>query len=292
MNIAQARQIPIVEYLRIIGITPVKEGSISAWYRAPYRSDDNPSLKVNKHRNIWYDFGEGTHGDLIDLGLLLYNTNSIPLVLRNIEAAVPVTLRANVAVSHKDVIDVAPPQERNIQIKELQSVALLRYCEDRHIDTMLAQQYCKEISYMRGGKRFFGIAFPNIGGGYEIRNRYYKGCTAPKTISIIKAADRTCRCCVFEGFFDFLSYMTLLKRGQIEAPEPEPDYIVLNSTSNMGKALPHIKKYRSIHCYFDNDDAGRGAYDLIHEMKGVGVYNKATTYCNHNDLNDYLKSLP
>ena len=35
------------------------------------------------------------------------------------------------------------------------------------------------------------------------------------------------------------------------------DVVVLNSVSNIGKALPALARYSLIACYLDNDDAGR-----------------------------------
>lgn len=50
MNIAQIKQIDLVDYLRAIGFSPTKESDKSAWYHAPYREDRTPSFKVNKDK--------------------------------------------------------------------------------------------------------------------------------------------------------------------------------------------------------------------------------------------------
>ena len=50
MNIAQIKQIDLVDYLRAIGFSPAKESDKSAWYHAPYREDRTPSFKVNKDK--------------------------------------------------------------------------------------------------------------------------------------------------------------------------------------------------------------------------------------------------
>ena len=78
MNIAQTKQIDIVDFLKAIGCFPTRETACAAWFRAPYREDMTPSFKVNKNRNIWYDFGLARSGDIIDLGILIYHTNDIP----------------------------------------------------------------------------------------------------------------------------------------------------------------------------------------------------------------------
>ena len=89
MNILQIKQIAIVDFLLAIGIRPAKETAVSAWYHAPYREDENPSFKVNKNRNIWYDFATAKSGDIIDLAVLVYRTPNIPKVLKMIAQAAP-----------------------------------------------------------------------------------------------------------------------------------------------------------------------------------------------------------
>ena len=87
MNIMQIKQIAIVDFLLAIGFRPTKETAASAWYHAPYREDEDPSFKVNKNRNIWYDFATAKSGDIIDLAVLVYRTPNIPKVLKMIERA-------------------------------------------------------------------------------------------------------------------------------------------------------------------------------------------------------------
>ena len=55
---------------------------------------------------------------------------------------------------------------------------------------------------------------------------------------------------MFEGFIDFLSAERLSFNDLC-------DVKVLNSVSNIGKALPVLAGFSLIACYLDNDDAGR-----------------------------------
>lgn len=55
--------------------------------------------------------------------------------------------------------------------------------QERGINTALAKRECREALFTNNGKRYFAIAFPNVSGGYEIRNRYFKGFIAPKEIT-------------------------------------------------------------------------------------------------------------
>lgn len=46
------------------------------WYNAPYREERTPSFKVNKDRNVWFDFGLGRGGDIFTLaGELVRSTD-------------------------------------------------------------------------------------------------------------------------------------------------------------------------------------------------------------------------
>ena len=129
MNIAQTKQIDIVDFLKAIGCFPTRETACAAWFRAPYREDMTPSFKVNKNRNIWYDFGLARSGDIIDLGILIYHTNDISRVLKLIENATP-----GVPVKARTFLPSSEERNeilRNIQIGALTSVALKSYLASR-----------------------------------------------------------------------------------------------------------------------------------------------------------------
>lgn len=125
----------------------------------------------------------------------------------------------------------AYPAFQDLKITPLANRILLAYLEERCIDTETARKACKEAHFKRNGKNYFAIAFPNISGGYEIRNRYFKACIAPKDISCIISSPESGICYIFEGFMDFLSF-----RAAFPSLE-EGDYIVLNSVSNLQKAF-------------------------------------------------------
>ena len=93
-------------------------------------------------------------------------------------------------------------------------------------------------------KSLLRYRFPNMAGGYEMRSPYYKGAIAPKEISVANTAKDALACCLFEGFMDFLSYLTLVKQGKLLPPCGQPDLIVLNSVNNLSKALSRLKAYK------------------------------------------------
>ncbi len=136
------------------------------------------------------------------------------------------------------------------------------------------------MHYRVANKSYFAVGFRNNAGGWELRNRYFKGCTskAPTT----RHGDYP-TCLVFEGFMDYLSFLTL-KRN----PTPPYNVAVLNSVTNLAKAVPFIASHEQVYAYLDNDEAGRKA---TAELKIVcrNLSDQSVHYRPHNDLNDYLR---
>lgn len=76
-----------------------------------------------------------------------------------------------------------------------------------------------EVRFSLNGKWNFAIGFPNASGGYEVRNKYFKGCIAPKGITHIRqTGEPKTTCYVFEGFMDYLSFLTLRQKIVLIVP--------------------------------------------------------------------------
>lgn len=52
MNIEEAKRIPLEDYLRRMGFSPVREQGDSLWYSSPFRQERTPSFKVSLSRNL------------------------------------------------------------------------------------------------------------------------------------------------------------------------------------------------------------------------------------------------
>ncbi len=174
------------------------------------------------------------------------------------------------------------PAFENIEISRLESPSLLRYLAQRGIPKNIAQRYCVRVDYRLHGKGYFAIGFENNAHGYELRNPFYKGSFPPK--HVIHISNGNPRCNVFEGFIDFLSAERL---GYNDGN----DALILNSVSNLSKALPYLAEYSVISCYLDNDQAGRLALAKLEAEFGFKVADKSSLYPDHKDLNDYLVSI-
>ena len=288
MNIEDVKQIPIADYLHSLGYSPVKQQGNGLWYKSPLREEHEPSFKVNTDRNLWYDFGAGKGGNLIALAKELYCSDSLPYLLNRIAEQRP----------HVRPVSFSFPQRRtepsfqHLEVRDLTHPALLRYLQGRGINIELAKRECKELHFTNNGRPFFAIGFSNMAGGYEVRNSFFKGCIAPKDITHIQQqGEPREKCLVFEGFMDYLSFLTLRLERCPDRPELDgQDYIVLNSTSNLSKAIRPLGGYGRIHCFLDNDKAGMEAVQELREEYGLRVRDASHIYGGYNDLNDCLRS--
>ena len=286
MNTNEAKRIRIEEYLHTLGYNPVRRQGDSLWYKSPFRDEQEPSFKVNMERNLWYDFGAGRGGNIIALARELYASDSLPYLLERIAEQAPSVRPVSFSFGGQPL---SKPSFQQLEVVPLSSPALLSYLRQREINTELAKRECREVRYLTGGKPYFAVGFPNRSGGYEIRNKFFKGCIAPKDITHIRQTEPGETCCLFEGFMDYLSFLTLRQAGHPDRPALDgQDYIVLNSVSNLSKALRLLGNYERIHCFLDNDRAGLEALREIQREYGSRVRDASPVYSGYKDLNDYL----
>ena len=277
MNIDAIRQIPLVDFLNHLGYQPTGRDSKGLWFYAPYRSERKPSFHVNPNKNIWFDFGTGTGGDIFTLAGEMSGETDF---LRQADF-IAVKMQLPVERPYKPTPFIEEPTFANLEISTLKAPALLKYLADRGIPHEIARQYCVQVDYEMKGKHYYAIGFRNNADGYELRNPFFKGSSPPKHITHI--ANGNPRCSVFEGFIDFLSAERLGFNDGTDA-------IVLNSVSNLGKAIEPLTEYPLILCYLDNDAAGRAALARLQKEFGDRVMDKSALYPNNKDLNDYLVS--
>ena len=290
MDIQTAKQIKIADYLHSLGYSPVRRQGINLWYKSPLREEAEASFKVNTERNQWYDFALGKGGNIIALAQELYCSDCVSYILQKIEEQTPHIRPLSFSFGKQSFSE---PSFQQPEIVPLSSPALLSYLQERGINIALAKRECSEARFTNNGKRYFAIAFPNVSGGYEVRNRYFKGCIAPKEISHIRQPGKAGNTCyVFEGFMDYLSFLTLRQDSCPNYPELDgQDYIVLNSVSNVNKALYPLGSYGRIHCFFDNDCAGMEALRQIRNEYDSTRYirDASQIYGGCKDLNEYLQ---
>lgn len=288
MNIDQIKKTKLQDFLATIDCKPVKQYGVNLMYLSPLRTEKHASFKVNTELNLWYDFGIGRGGNIIDLAELLYNSSDVSYLIRQIERNVPSCVSVSLP---KDKPNTQQNSFENLQVLSINHPALIKYLGERCIDIEIARTVCKELHFDTRGKHYFGIGFPNIAGGYEIRNSFFKGCIAPKDISHFYAEEPKKACFLFKGFMDFLSFMTLKRK---EKPQNtglrQQDYLILNSVTNIHKAIERLSRYDSVQCFLDNDKAGRNTYLRLSKELGNSATDASTLYNGVKDLNEYLRA--
>lgn len=173
---------------------------------------------------------------------------------------------------------------------------MVEYAQSRCISREILDRYCDEVTYSvssKPGSSFFAIGFKNNSGGYVLRSKVAKICSSSDVTTLGPDGNLTMevnskKVAVFEGFIDFLSLLSYN-----EKQEPGHDCCILNSVSNLEKALPWIAGHTNIMIFADNDNAGRDTYQRITDYvsdsaEEVCIYDMAELYKGHKDLNDKL----
>lgn len=170
MTIQEIKAISISDFLTSKGHEPVNKKGYKWWYLSPLHTEQTASFKVDLNKNVWYDFGLGKGGNIIDLVMELYHTQNISEVLYIMSHSIIVPIHPIQLTQSNEAV-----RFEEIEVKELAHPALLNYLLSRRIDSVTAKSQCVEIHYKNGGKHYFAIGFKNDAGGYELRNLYFKG---------------------------------------------------------------------------------------------------------------------
>jgi DNA primase len=271
MNSIKAKQLDLVNFLKKIGYEPKKTNNIEAWFLSPFRAENSPSFKVNINRNIWFDFGEGIGGNIIDLVVRIENCSVKEALFK----------LSNESFSfHKQINFNNINNSYTIhKITEITNHNLISFINSRKINIEVAKKYCFQIHYsFQNTTEYYGIGFKNDNDGFEIRSKYFKGCLGKKEITNINNNSSTI--VIFESWSDFLSYLTLKIDNE--------NYIVLNSTSMTNRVLSNLNNYKLIKLFLDNDEAGNKATNTIISSINIDVIDCRYLYKNFKDLNEYL----
>ena len=280
MDIERMKHYPLEDFLARLGHHPVQRRANAIWYRSPYREERTPSFKVNPEKNLWFDFGASKGGNIFALAGEFVKSGDFLTQARYVAEVADMPLQDYEPRHAIDPHRPAGHSFEDMEVLPLQNRALLRYLQERGIPSAIAIANCKEMRYTTHGKRYFAVAFGNEGGGYEIRNPFFKGCVPPKDVTLLSVGSDACN--VYEGFMDYLSARALGIGGG-------EDHLVLNSVSNVARAYRHLDGYGKVQCYLDNDEAGRRTLEALRTRYGEKVSDCSGIYGGCKDLNEYLQ---
>ena len=274
LSCEKARNICIVKSLAKLGHFPSRTTEKEAWFLSPLRSETQASFKVSKELNRWYDFGIGEGGNVIDLICLMQNCE-VKEALRFLdqETIIPIYSSPNNQRPKKSKIQITA-------VSPLDHPALLHYLEFRKIEVALARHYCYEVWYHWKEKQYYALGLQNSKGGWELRNKYFKNSSSPKTYSFIKNESK--QLLITEGMFDFLSLASI-----DEDLVQSSDGIILNSLAFIKRIETLIPKYERVLLYLDNDPAGKKVTaSLLNQFDNVN--DCSDFYSGYGDLNEKL----
>ena len=284
-DLSRIKRYPIVEYLKRKGVKPVRSTAAYALYCSPLREETHPSFKVDTEKNLWIDYGEGRGGSIIDLCMRMEGCTLSEAIRRLGQNApdngtynflndfMPNNFQPVMAVNGArrliEISDTLPPHLQDYLTKV------------RCINLEKATPFLKCVSYEVRGRRYQTIGFANSSGGYELRdNHSFKGTVAPKDITPI-FTNRAEPVCIFEGFMDFLSFLSMKE-------EITSHCLVVNSVSNVARTIRYLNDRHLTHirAFLDNDEAGRR---IVQEFVRAGfkVEDMSQYYKDFKDLNEY-----
>jgi len=310
MNSAQAKQIPLAKILERLGHSPHHEVRGDVWYFSPFRKESEASFKIDTRQNVWFDYGEGAGGNGLDLinylhhGRKCTDGSDVSFALGKLtELTGEYSERQDYKTPDlfSRPASTGSPQKSEstlkvVKVRELRNEALTGYLRERGISLATTRPYVKEIYYKYGGKNYFALCFANDSGGYELRNKYFKGVHGSKDISVIRRKNFANQkknkgegqaVTVFEGFMDFLS--ALEYHGK---PITTP-VIVLNSVAMKDRAVEAIKGMEAskVYLYLDRDNSGRELTGYFQkQLQGITTIDNSDLYAEHKDFNEFLVS--
>lgn len=284
------------------------------FFRSPFRDEATPSFHVSSNGRAWTDFGDTEYGrprsgGVFDLIMALEPTNDreqarrICTAIEKGENSIDLT-EISMRLKKESAEGFIIRSENPIVPARKY---LVEYAAGRGIPESVLCKYCREIVVSPASypdKRSTYIGFRNSRGTWTLRNanpKYGKRSTgsAPTYINAdgrLSDVPSSGDVVVFEGFFDFLSYMAMgLRDGTVTLPDLRPgvDVCVLNSIVNADEAMSYITGHRSVILFLDNDGGGRRTVDSIREKSLLCghtpvIEDRSPYYADCNDLNEYL----
>jgi hypothetical protein len=292
LTCAEARKFDMVDYLSSIGHEPKRVRGNNYWYLSPLREENTPSFKVDRKLNVWADWGsvpghfkgKVAGGNLIDFGVL-YHRCTVGEFLNRLENGHGRLLLPFVLLQPAAKKEAESGKITILKDVPLAHPALLGYLRERRIPYHTADAYCREVHFSLYDKSYFAIGFKNNSGGFELRNQFFKGSSSPKSFTHLKEGqDPAAEVCVFEGFFNFLTYLTLMPPDE----RAGKDMLILNSLSFLSVALTIMEDYSGVKLFLDRNGPGRKATAIACAIDKIRYQDKSDLYKNYEDFNQLL----
>jgi hypothetical protein len=281
------QQASLVTLLHHLGYVPVPHRGREAVYHSMLREGDRtPSFSVNDDLGVWFDHGIGKGGNIIDFGLAYWPDLDFKEVVVKIQQVLllrPAEPQQNRVNSTRRRRAVKIPNYVVEQIKPIGThPAVTGYLKSRGVWDVAKKGLSEVYYYVEDEKglqkHFFAAGWQNELSGWEVRNKYFKGCLGNKAITFIDGHEK--KAVVFEGFTNYLSW-------RHENPLADHSVIVLNSLSLMKAGVAKAKAFSTLDIYFDRDAPGLLATKEFIKALPYAT-DRSAIYSGFNDYNDKI----
>ena len=285
MTIADAKTIPINDWLQQLGHQPVQITTKDYRYRSPFRTEKTPSFHVTKEGRAWKDFGDGRGGNIIDLAYRLATNLPLPPHLDSEQVKTALTYIAQTQATTRPFDRPTSPQAQLLSKEpayrilhytpfslysrgsSLSKAAL--YLGSRGINAQRFAPYLQDVIYTgEQGKKRYGFGLPNLSGGYELRRHgdWMKTAVGHKDVTIFNAHKPAAPWHCFYSLIDFGTFLTIDK-----PPLGAYHYLVINSDSLVDKAATFLRGLPAGHMvhYPHLDESGQRAYHTLRDFLGA-----------------------
>ena len=327
MNIAQAKELNLNEFLAWLGHSPAKIEASENWYCSPFREETTPSFKVSANGKVWADFGASpltsrptaSHtalkvagGTIIDLALHYWRLS--PDDIKTALGHIRQTAGNPTYTSLPKAQAIQQTEEKGLILHSVSEFSQwtgqgrsrnfspqAQYLASRGLNPAICGSYVHTVKFSANKtpkKAWYGLGFRNDAGGYELRAKFgdtaFKGVVGGKDITHIKPRNESHRLHIFEGFPDFLTALHLLP----DTIKPKDEhFLILNSASLIERAKAKIQEsdYNTLILWTQNDKTGKEVEqfflklpDELAQVKNVG--SMAYLYQENEDLNAWYQT--
>lgn len=261
------RDFSIIDYFQgLVNAGALKyEGMQGKEHFFGFLSQRTGSIAVDHRTNVWYDHAAGRGGDVLEAVQVFENKT----FAQSVEQLSDLPIKRIVVPKNQPK---AAPNIKIERVKKVSHPALLNYIRSRGLDPGEISDFAKEVHWENKGKKYFAVGFPNESGGWVLRSSIFKGNILGGGISI-QVLGTPERIKIFEGWFDFLSYLKLSGATDFKG-------IILNSTANLKLSLilDVLAECEVVDLYLDNDGTGEKYTNFF--MKTAQLY----LYCRSNAI--------
>ena len=275
----------ILDYILQNVTTDMQKRGVNYFIKSPFTNEKTASFCIFVATNSFFDYSADFGGDVVVLHMKLNNLTKKEAYIEMITGN----------ISNSGFVSLLPPKVHKApevstfnvdEIYPIENDHLIHYFwHERGIHPEILQEHCLEMRYTVKGYTNKAVCFMNNTGGFEIRNDKFKGGIGSKDVTFIKGVgknhDKNLN--IFEGFSDFLAYLTLSKKLNNTY-----DTYVLNSVvfKNRIEVKSNVQQIR---LFVDNDKSGQKAVDYYINLYGKGmIWDARERYSQYNDVNEML----